>query len=134
MAKYNTEQRKKLLDYLISNADSCLSASQIAEALKNEDISVSAVYRNLSDLEKSGRIRKLSKSGSRESYYQYIDTDRCKDRLHLSCVECGKLFHLDNCISKKLLEEVSESDGFAINKSQSVLYGVCKNCKKSDEV
>lgn len=130
MARYNTGQRKRLLEYLKSNADSCLSASHIADALKDEEISISAVYRNLSDLEKSGKIRKLSQSGTRESLYQYIDIEQCKDKLHLSCVKCGKIFHLNNNISEKLLKEVSDLDDFAINKSQSILYGTCGQCKK----
>ena len=54
MSKYMTKQRKALLNYLSAHADEKLSAKQIEENLSGEGISISAVYRNLSDLEKEG--------------------------------------------------------------------------------
>ena len=85
MPKYMTKQRKALLAFLSGHADEELTAKQLETALSGEGISISAVYRNLSDLEKEGKIRRVSKSGTREVYYLYTDSDSCKDCLHLSC-------------------------------------------------
>ena len=51
MAKYMTKQRKLLLAFLSAHADETLPTSRIVEALADEKISASAIYRNLSALE-----------------------------------------------------------------------------------
>ena len=51
MAKYLTRQRKRLLEYLSEHTDEQMTARQIADALTADNISISAVYRNLSALE-----------------------------------------------------------------------------------
>ena len=48
MAKYLTRQRKRLLEYLSEHTDEQISARQIAEDLEADQISISAVYRNIS--------------------------------------------------------------------------------------
>ena len=47
MSSYSTRQREALLAYLSRHPDELLSARQIADALADEKISLSAVYRNL---------------------------------------------------------------------------------------
>ena len=58
MAKYLTRQRKRLLEYLSEHTDEQMSARQIADALAADEISVSAVYRNLSALEEEGLLKR----------------------------------------------------------------------------
>ena len=129
LPKYMTKQRKTLLVYLSQHADEKLSARQIETALSGEGISISAVYRNLSELEKEGRIRRVNQNGSREVFYQYSDSEHCKERLHLSCEKCGKTFHM-NMDSTRLLErDLALHDEFVIDKTSTVLYGVCGECR-----
>ena len=99
--KYMTKQRKALLRYLSQHADETLSAKQIEAALSGEGISISAVYRNLSELEREGKIRRVNQSGSREVFYQYTDGAHCRECLHLSCEKCGKTYHM-KCSCKTL--------------------------------
>ena len=63
MSSYSTQQRKALLAYLSRHPDELLSARQIADALADEKISLSAVYRNLAQLEAEEKVRRSSKSG-----------------------------------------------------------------------
>lgn len=128
MSEYMTEQRKRLLDFFGKNHDKCFSARDVAEALKDENISISAIYRNLSRLERDGLLSRTVKKGSRESYYQGMLSDNCRDKIHLSCIKCGNTFHMDNEISAALLDGVSRNDGFTISKSKTVLYGICESC------
>ena len=51
MHSYSTRQRKVLLSYLSQHPDELLSARQIEDALADKKISLSAVYRNLAQLE-----------------------------------------------------------------------------------
>lgn len=130
MPKYMTKQRKTFLNYLSNHADEQLTVKQISEALESENISLSAVYRNLSSLEEEGKIRRVSRNGSREVYYQYIGNEHCRDCLHLSCEKCGKTFHMNVSGAKKLVENVALAENFAVDKSNTVLYGICKACQE----
>lgn len=129
--KYMTKQRKALLAFLSAHADEELSARQLETALSDVGVSISAVYRNLSDLEKEGKIRRVSKSGVREVLYQYIDSDVCRGFLHLSCEKCGKTYHMNMRGTEMLMNSLEQSDNFFINKANTVLYGVCKDCRKN---
>ena len=129
MSKYLTKQRRLLLEYLSRHTDESLSASEIAEAL-SEQISKSAVYRNLADLETEGRLRRIAGGGSREAVYQYIDEHACSDRLHLSCKKCGRTVHMQQQIADHLINSVELNEHFAIDKGETVIYGVCAACRK----
>ena len=130
MPKYMTKQRKALLNYLSMHADERLSAKQLEDALKSEGISISAVYRNISELEREGKVRRVNNSGSREVFYQYTDGAHCKDSLHLSCEKCGKTYHMNSAVAQTLIENLAQSDEFTIDKANTVLYGVCGDCRK----
>ncbi len=129
MPKYMTKQRKSLLAYLSLHADETLSARQIEAALSEEGISISAVYRNLAELEKDGKVRRVNQSGSREVFFQYTDGAHCKECLHLSCEKCGKTYHMNTQGAAMLIENLAQSDEFTIDKTSTVLYGVCKDCR-----
>ena len=125
-----TKQRKTLISYLSAHADEKLSAKQIEADLSGEGISISAVYRNLSDLEKEGKVRRVNQSGSREVFYQYTDGAHCRESLHLSCQKCGRTYHMNTLGADMLVKNLAQSDEFTIDKANTVLYGVCKDCQK----
>ena len=56
MSRYSTRQRKLLLDYLSAHPHQLLSAGEIARDLREREVSLSAVYRNLAQLEAEGKI------------------------------------------------------------------------------
>lgn len=130
MQAYMTQPRKRLLSYLHTHADETLSAGQIAEELP--EISVSAVYRNLSALERDGAVRKVAKAGSREVFYQYMNAEKCRDHLHLSCKKCGKTFHMDEEETAVLLDSIARIDGFSVDRGDTVLYGTCEDCRNHE--
>ncbi len=129
MSSYKTKQRGALLDFLKAHPDELFSVAQVADCLKDEKISKSALYRNLAELEADGEIRRHSKSGTREVYYQYINDVCCKNQLHLSCVKCEKTFHMNAVRANLLLRQMSFDEEFDIDKKLTVLYGVCKACR-----
>lgn len=121
MAKYNTKQRMMFISFLESNPDSGFCAKDIKEAIG--DISLSAVYRNLAALEKEGCIRKHADK------YEYIGSKKCKSCLHMNCKSCGKSFHLSGVFSEFIINNVFSNERFEIDKNDTVLYGICKNCR-----
>ena len=128
MPRYSTKQRKLLLSLLYNNADRPLSASDIAKLLTNEGISLSAVYRNLSDLEKDGKVQRLTVGGKNKVYYRYTGAKECEKHLHLSCFKCGKTFHMDTPLTNTVINDVFEGSDFKIDSASTVLYGICKKC------
>ena len=127
---YNTEQRNLLLTFLKDNPDKKFSAKEIEQALSDKNISRSAVYRNLADLEADGKIKRHTKSGSRETFFQYCDLQSCRNQIHLSCIKCGKIFHMETQMADTLVTKVESMEGFEINKGETTLYGICKNCNQ----
>ena len=128
MATYATEQRKVLMLFLQCNPDKQFSAKEIADALEEGGISRSAVYRNLSFLEKEGLVSRTVKAGCRESLYQFVGADACRSCLHLTCVKCGSICHMKAAEVEALLPE----NGFKLDRKKTVLYGVCRECTVSD--
>ena len=130
MAKYLTRQRKRLLTYLSEHTDEQMTARQIADALAADNISISAIYRNLSALEEEGLLKRSVREGTREVFYQYIAAAKCKDSLHLSCRVCGKSIHLDEADTTQLIQNTLRNTGFQIEKTETILYGICEGCRK----
>lgn len=130
LPKYVTKQRKILLDYLTKHTDDPLPVQEIAEALEQESISKSSVYRNLAELENEGVVRRKYRGAGRELLYQYVGAETCKGSIHLSCKQCGRTFHMTAAGADQLLRAVAETEGFAVDKGDTVLYGVCEDCRK----
>lgn len=130
LAKYLTKQRKILLEYLSEHSDEQYTAAQIATALGKDKISISAVYRNLSELEEEDRVKRYVQGSSHEAFYQYMAAEKCCNKIHLSCCNCGKSIHMDEREAEHLLINVFKSTGYRINKTDSVLYGICEACNK----
>ena len=133
MQSYHTHQRTVLLDFLSQHPDEQFSARQIAQALTSEQISISAVYRNLAVQEKAGKVRRVSKTGSREVFYQFTDAVPCREALHLSCKKCGKTYHMNTAGAERLIQSVAQVENFQIDKAETVLYGICAACQKGKE-
>ena len=130
MPKYATKQRSALLQYLADHADEKLSAAQIALALSEENISRSAVYRNLAELEAEGKVSRVTQGGCRESYYRYTDADACRECLHLTCTRCGRTYHMADLDADMLVRSLIRNEGFRVDKASTVLYGTCAACRE----
>ena len=81
------------------------------------------------ELEERGFLKRNVRENTREIYYQYIAAEECRDRLHLSCLVCGKSIHLGEDETERLIQSTLESTGFEIKKSETILYGVCASCR-----
>ncbi len=129
MASYMTEQRRELLGFLKANPDRAFSAKEIAAAMSGRGVSQSAVYRNLSWLEKNGKISRGTRDGRREIYYSFVDAEDCRGSLHLTCEKCGRTVHMNNAVASRMINDVAGRDGFSVDLRKTVLYGVCARCK-----
>ncbi len=133
MKKYITAQRKLLLSFFQEHQDQQFSVEQIAEQLcRTEDISInisiSSIYRNISDMVAEGCLQRFPVEGSRRFLYQYIGGSDCSRHLHLKCEKCGQIFHMDDQAMDSILAFAMSNNAFRINKQKTILYGSCRDC------
>ena len=131
MAEYNTEQKKLLLDFLEKNHDSAYTIEEISTELKAKGASVgkSTVYRLMTRLVEEKRVKRQINDGSRKAIYRITLDSHCHNHLHLQCIKCGKVLHLDEKVSDKLLDTVQRLNDFLVSEEDTVLMGKCADCK-----
>lgn len=130
MAEYNTEQKKLLLKFLEENHDSSYTIEEITGELKARGASVgkSTIYRLMTKLVEEGRVKRQLADGSRKTIYRVTLSEHCHNHLHLQCVKCGKVLHLDEKASDELLDTVKKLKNFSVSEEDTVLMGKCDDC------
>ena len=131
---YNTRTRQLILDYLINNCQHAVSASNILEHLEAQGASPNptTVYRYLDKLAGEQRIMKYVADKGERAVFQYVDEGRhCREHLHLKCVQCGRIYHLDCHFMDEVRAHLMAEHGFTLQCEGSVLYGLCRHCAQS---
>ncbi len=132
---YNTKTRQLILDYLINNRQHAVSASNILEHLEEQGASPNptTVYRYLDKLAGEQRIMKYVADKGEKAVFQYVDESRhCREHLHLKCVQCGRIYHLDCHFMDEVRAHLMAEHGFTLQCEGSVLYGLCRHCAQKD--
>ncbi len=138
MGKYQTEQKKLLLAFFASNKSRQFTAEEAAEVLLGEDNQKSpgksTVYRLVAQMAEDGYLKRFAKAdGKRGWMYQYHEKSDCQGHLHLKCVQCGALLHLECGMSNELLTHIESMHRFQVDNHKTVLYGMCENCQGKRE-
>ncbi len=132
MANYNTEQKKILLDFLARSCENSYTIEEIITALSHEHTdkmpAKSTVYRLMNKLVEEKLVHRSAGEKGRQFVYRSTAAEDCRHHLHLQCVACGKVLHLDRDTSNTLLCEVRAARGFNISESDTVLLGKCEFC------
>ena len=64
-----------------------------------------------------------------KAVFQYVDEGRhCREHLHLKCVQCGRIYHLDCHFMDEVRAHLMAEHGFTLQCEGSVLYGLCRHC------
>jgi Fur family ferric uptake transcriptional regulator len=124
---YKTGKRELILEFLSRGDDASYTAEEIADAIIPSGSGMSTVYRLISELVKSGCVRRLSDGKTRRVTYQYVGDEHCHGHMHLKCKGCGRLIHLDEQVSRAFEEKILSIGGFAIEEG-SFLFGRCREC------
>ncbi len=136
MAQYATEQKKILMDFLREHREEAFSVEAIVERMRAEHgtgivPATSTVYRLITKLVEEGEVRRFVKGYSRQFLYQIVDREHCHSHLHLRCMDCGKLIHLNEQVSDELLDAIRSSSDFSVNEAETVLMGACAACSRA---
>ncbi|MCC8140456.1 MAG: transcriptional repressor [Lachnospiraceae bacterium] len=130
---YATVSRRKILEILKENRDRTLTVSEIGELLKKQGapVNITTIYRYLDRLEEDGTVLRYPSEQNGKALYQYAGQDRhCRDHLHMKCVKCGRIYHLDCDFMEEIAEHIQKDHGFSLQCRNSILYGVCRNCSR----
>ena len=133
MAHYQTEQRRMLLDFLKRHSDRAYTVEELWEGMNAERSlpaapGKSTVYRMIGSLTEEGLVRRFVKGNSRTFVYQMVCGEHCGCHLHLKCSVCGKLYHMGDQETEKLVAEVFRRHRFSVDEEKTVLFGRCGDC------
>ena len=130
---YHTQQRCALLAFLSAHADEQFTVEQLLAAMGDEAPGRSTVYRALDRLVEEGTVRRFAPESGGSAAYQAMDPGHCDAHLHLKCTACGGLYHMDHAVSEQIMKEVLNRSEFSLDEKETVLFGVCKGCKRKKD-
>lgn len=130
---YRTEGREKLIGFLSVNPDRQFTVEELCVAVNGTDgHGKSSIYRHLNELCERGDVRRFRGSENESGTYQYIGKGcDCGSHFHEKCVLCGKVEHLDCRATEEFSRHLLSEYGFEVFCGQSMLYGVCAECRKA---
>lgn len=121
---YHTQQKAALLRFLEENEHEHLTIDEILSAMGDEAPGKSTAYRLIKKLCDDGLVRRFTREGTTSAVYQLAGRSCCSEHLHIKCIDCGLLIHLDNAACNAL----AKTTGFVIDDEKSMLYGRCAAC------
>ena len=132
MAEYKTQQKEVLLGFLYAHRDTPMSVEDISDRLRDACENApgkSTVYRLMGRLYEEGSVKRFEKGNSRTFLYQFAGEEACHHHLHMRCLSCGRLLHMDHTQSERLLNEIYGSSDFEVDQTETTLFGRCANCR-----
>lgn len=124
---YNTCNKQMLLEIFSSDKNKSYTAVELVELLKDK-MNKATIYRQLIKMEENKEIVKFY--NNKDDIYEYQFYQNCSEHLHLKCSKCGKIIHLKCDVANSFLNHILEGHGFLVDRKQTIIYGICKECRK----
>lgn len=110
---------------ILENASSPISANDIYITLKNDNITLSSIYRTLNTFYKEKMVIRDNIDGV-ALYTLLLD-----EHFHyLECKMCHKKIKLDYCPYHKANNQIKKQLNFVVDEHNVVLLGTCSDCLK----
>ncbi len=121
-----TKQREVILRVL-RTANSHPTVDWIYDEVRKEipHISLGTVYRNLKLLRESGEVLEIDLSGA----FSRFDGNP-ENHYHFRCEKCGRVFDVDEPVSKELDERVARKMSFDVLYHRIEFRGLCQECQR----
>ena len=111
--QYKTKNRDALIAYLQTREGEHVTVNEIHDHFRaiGSTMGVATIYRNLEKMVADGQMRKYVVDSGSAACFEYIGAQHGHARfIHCKCEKCGRILHI-----------------------QTVLYGVCGECKIEKE-
>ena len=129
---YKTKQREEILSYFRQHPGQHITAQELCAALSG--VSKATVYRSLDRLVQEGALRRYTLDGGQAACYQFSGAHtHCQEHYHIRCTQCGRLFHVQSPAMSRVAGELKEQEGFTLDSSMTVLYGICRECREKNK-
>ena len=130
MAHYQTAQKKLLLDFLREHSRQAFTIEELAAAREGREHAPgkSTLYRLMPLLVQEGRVKRFVRGTSRQFLYQMMG-ESCRTHLHLKCSICGQMVHMGHEESLELVRMIDKKYHFSVSEGDTVLFGLCENCR-----
>ncbi|BBF42167.1 ferric uptake regulation protein FUR [Lachnospiraceae bacterium KM106-2] len=131
-ASYRTKGRENIMRVFMEHCEELISASDMNEFLAEmgTPLNLATIYRNLDKMTDAGILIRYQDEKEDRAVYQYVgDRDECHNHLHMKCIKCGKVMHLECGFMNEIRLHLSDHHEFELQCQNSILYGVCKNCR-----
>ncbi len=122
---YNTIQKKLLADFLRQNHNSSFTIDEIASKIS---VGKSTIYRLMPKLVEDGTVKRFTKGTTRIFLYQYVNCKECSCHLHMKCMDCGKILHMNDKVTNDLISSIMFDNNFTVDKNHTILFGKCSHC------
>ena len=136
MAKeYNSRYKTWIRTFFSTHQNRRFNASAIQKVMKDAGfhINLVTVYRNLDRLVDEQVLSRQKTPEESENYYQYLNPElSCGQHLHLICKKCGRIIHLNCDFMEIFRSHLAASHGFSIDCRESMLVGLCDQCRADD--
>ncbi|MBR3786134.1 MAG: transcriptional repressor [Firmicutes bacterium] len=133
---YKTNNRTKMMEYLKSNQNRTVSVKDIDAHMRSLDcpVNMTTIYRYLDKLEREGVVMRYADEHGEKATYQLTEREHhCDSHLHLKCVDCGSVIHLDCHFMDEIAGHIANDHGFRLQCRNSVIYGLCQKCQKGEQ-
>lgn len=124
---YDTKHRTAMLTFFSSHRGECLTAREVIAA-SGLEIGEATVYRLLAKLTVEGKLKRFVEDHSRGARYQFSE-EACASHYHLRCLDCGDTFCVNLPEFAGLGQKIGETFGFSVDNTQTIIYGICKDCR-----
>lgn len=123
---YRTKNHELLISLLRSHSESCFSVDEIRLLMqaKGSAPDRTTVYRQLEKLAARGEVVKQGSESGEGMLYRYLAHD-CDSHLHLRCLDCGRIIHLDCDEATGFSEHLKASHSFTVDRGLTVICGHC---------
>ncbi|MBY0515953.1 MAG: transcriptional repressor [Bacteriovoracaceae bacterium] len=128
-----TEQRRKILEFLLSNHGP-FTVEEMAQKLKSQGFDLATIYRSMGTFEEAGLVEKRLFGDSVIRWEMAAHTggscahDHHGHHHHLMCTECKKIIQIDVCLPPSTQQELSRL-GYADLKHHLEFSGICPQCQ-----
>jgi Fur family ferric uptake transcriptional regulator len=114
---------------LLADESCCLSASEIADELRERDrrVGLASIYRALERLHGLGLVQRLDAGDGQARYERAMPGG--EHHHHAVCEGCGELTPFEDAELERAIERLGSRLELAVSAHDVVLHGLCPECK-----
>lgn len=119
-----TSQRV-LVHRALTELDRHVTADELLDAVSDRlpNVSLPTIYATLDLLEELGIVRRVQRAGTT------LFDPRTDPHHHLICSKCGSIEDLDSVLDTSAIKRAATKHGFAQERVEAVVHGVCASCR-----